>query len=648
MAARNVTSRVSRWAPLAAAVGAALWLILPACTDAPVAGVDVYMHVRRVEFGIDALLSGRSIDPWYPGALGGFPLFAARGPGLTIATALVMVLGLGRVPPVVALNVVVLGSLVLVPPMVGHAARAFDLDRRGAGLAALCSLLVVYPFTEGPVGLFGIGLLENQLGAVFAWTALGALRRLVLAASAGTAITAALALAALALTHTASTVAIVPIALVVIVGTRPRGLARAIPWVLLAGLCAAFLAGFWLVPFLAHRHLIDVVISGHGIPPVAEELRELFAGAHGLYAGRAAWLVGGAWLLVATTWRRWPPGVRLALVVPVLYFASTRALYHVAPREVTEQLARRGMGYAAVLATFPLAAVATAAMRRLGDLGALALTAIATAAVVTALVPVRQVVGPRAPAPDPLPAVAAALEELVPVQGRFSTPPPEWGPDATAHPFAAPDRWLAWASHRSVLGGHTPESSSLPWTITQAERYRDERPHVVADRLLRLGVTHAVIPSPALAARLARSSRFAVVRTVPPVVVLALRSEAGFPAPGTLATTSVPADVALVRYDTEDLELAIRMSADGVATLALPWWPRWMASSDGRPIELARDASGLGTLALSRGEHRLRLRYRPDGWDVLGRAASILGLLALVGGAGLRKRRCAGDASVPS
>lgn len=634
---------VARWAPLAAALGVAIWLVLPACTSNPVAGVDVYMHVRRVEFGIEALLSRGSIDPWFPGAFVGFPLFAARGPGLTVASALVTVLGLGAVRPIVALNVVVLGSLALVPLAVAYAARGFHLGRRAAGLAALLSLLLSYPYTEGPVGLFGIGLLENQLGAVFGWMAIGALRRLLVAPSLRAQVIAIGSLAALVVTHTASTVALVSIAALTVLGTSPRRLVRTAASVMVAGLLAAMVAGFWLVPFLAHRALVDVVIAGHGIPPVPRELVELFRGPGALYVPHAAWVVGGAWLIVATTWRRWPAGVLLAMLVPALYFASTRLLYHAVPRELTEQLARRGMGYCAVIATFPLAALGGAAMRRLGSVGTLLLTALVTAAVAVSIAPMRRVVGPHVAAPDPLPAVASVIEDLVPPQGRFSTSQGGWG----RYGFPAPDRWLAWASHRNVLAGHTPASSSMPWTITLAERYETAEPTVLANRLQRLGVTHVVMPTAELTARLAASPRFRLVREIPPMAVLALQPVPGFPGPETLITTSRPAAVDLVRYDTEGFELTVRMSADGTAVLALPWWPRWTGTMDGRPLSLRRDSDGLTQIVLPGGEHRVRLRYRPDGWDLLGRGCSLLGLLALTVLC-LRRRPTVRESVVPS
>lgn len=103
------------------------------------------------------------------------------------------------------LNLAVIGCFVTFPLTVAFAASSLGLCRRAAGLAAVLALLVSNAFGVGIAGLFGVGLLENQVGAQAFFLALGALMRVAVDPRTRWIILASGALAALMVSHLLST-----------------------------------------------------------------------------------------------------------------------------------------------------------------------------------------------------------------------------------------------------------------------------------------------------------------------------------------------------------------------------------------------------------------------------------------------------------
>jgi hypothetical protein len=614
------------------AVALAAWATYPAWTPRPIAGVDSIMHVIRTTFGVEHLVWEGRIDGWFPGANLGYQLFQIRGPGVTWLTALVQAASLGQLSTVAALNVVAVGAFIMNPLTVAFAVATAGAGARAAGLAGILSLLVSYPFSEGVLGLFGLGLVENQVGAPFFWTTLGGLARAARRPSTRAIVLPAAAAAGLLLTH-------LPSAMVL-----PLLAALHLPWFLLAaprrgraivrlGLAAGLacgLAGFFLVPSLAHHDLVGSVVSARGIPPLRDRAAELVFGSP-LFPSHGGWLVLAAWgaTLVQAVRGRW---LALAwIATPTAYVLLGHVLHHAFPGELAEQLALRGMGYAAVMAVVPLACVLSsfrAARRPLADPVAVAAAAVLA---VVSLDSRRLYIHPFPEAPPVLHETAAALARLVPPGARFSTPQHLWyRPESIGPWLPGPDRWLEWQSGCNSLSGHTSESSSTPWVGRTAERVGEEMDEVAADTLARLGVTHLVAPTQALTDRLAGSPRFVLVWQSPPVGILAVRQRPGFPEPASLVSTPAPATARLTRADAEHLRLEVQAPGAMDASIAVAWSPRWHARRNEVPAPLGQTSDGLMELALDAGAHIIELDYVADGSDRAGLAVSMVSVVVAV------------------
>jgi len=108
--------------------------------------------------------------------------------------------------------------------------------------------------------------------------------------------------------------------------------------------------------------------------------------------------------------------------------------------------------------------------------------------------------------------------------------------------------------------------------------------------------------------------------------------------PGVSTTT-------LVREEATRLELGVEAPAAGVLVVGEPWTPRWRATVDGRPVEVARVDYALVGLPVPLGKHDVVLTYVD--WPLrVGGAVSVLAVAILVGLAiatRRRRRRAAGD-----
>src|SRR5205807_10525454 len=88
-------------------------------------------------------------------------------------------LSLGTLSTTGALKVADVAGVAALPPAVAFLARSYGLSRPAAGLAGVLSLLVSSPYGPGLQGLFRVGLVPNQIGAVLFCLALGAVVRTV-------------------------------------------------------------------------------------------------------------------------------------------------------------------------------------------------------------------------------------------------------------------------------------------------------------------------------------------------------------------------------------------------------------------------------------------------------------------------------------
>jgi hypothetical protein len=594
-------------------------------------------HLIRADFALPHLVAHLRPDGWLPRMVLGQQEFLFNGPGLTWLVGLLRGLTLGLLSTTGALKVVVVGGVVGLPPAVAFLARSYGLTRPAAGLAAVLSLLVSSPYGPGLDGLFTVGLIPNQVGAVLFCLALGAVVRTVDSrpGSGGRWMAlASLASAGLLVTHLVSALVLaVFVALTLAAGAATgrlsrQGLGR------LAAVAAGTggLAAFWLVPMLAHRDLHGVYTGWH-TPPLPTRLADVVTGHVLLPAGFAVLVLAG-WvhqLARASDRRATLAWVAVgAAYLPLAY----GALGLFGPGELTLQLPNRGLGYVALMGTFAVAAPLAAAGARFGRPGHTAVLTLAAAAVV-AFAPGRHAPGQLAEPHTELRAAAEALRELVPPGARFATQrdwPDEIGRTGVVHP----ETWLARVSGRATLNGFNLEAVSTPDAALVPESIEADHPSVSADRLVRYGVTHAVLTDDRGAGRLVASGRFRLVWRVAPVAILAVEPRDGAPPPASLVGSPVPLSAFLVDARAEHVGIQIHTDWTAPVSLAVAWSPKWHGRLDGRTTALRRTEDGLIAADVPPGDHELRLDYGSDGWDRLG-----LGLTALTiaGWAAARRRR---------
>ncbi|HZQ77829.1 MAG TPA: hypothetical protein VFE55_10895 [Acidimicrobiia bacterium] len=608
--------------PVLAAV-LALFLVRGVVGGRPPAGEDVMAHLIRADFALPHLVAHLRPDGWFPRMVVGQDEFLFNGPGLTWLVGLLRTLTLGALSTTGALKVVSVAGVVTLPPAVAFLARSYGLTRPAAGLAAVLSLLVSSPYGPGLQGLFAVGLIPNQIGAVLFCVALGAVVRTLEGTGPGRwPPLAALASAALLVTHLISALILAAFVALTLVAraaagrlTR-RGLGR------LAAVAAASggLAAFWLVPMLAHRDLHGVY-TGWNTPPLPTRLADVVTGQVLLPAGFAVLVVAG-WVYQL----RRGPGRRAALVwvaVGAAYLPVAYAVLRVfGPGDVTLQLPNRGLGYVGLLATFAVAAPLAAAAGRFGRNGYAALLALAAAAVL-AFAPGRGAPGQLAEPHPELRAAAGALRVLVPPGARFATQR-DWPAEISHTGVVHPETWLARVSGRDTLNGYNLEAVSTPGAALVPESIEADEPAVSADRLARYGVSHVVLTDDRGAGRLVASGRFRLVWRVSPIVILAVEPRHDAPPPASLVESPVPLSAFLVDARAEHLGVDVHTDRRAPVSLAVAWSPKWHGRLDGRRLHLGRTPDGLIEAAVPPGDHELRLHYRRDGWDRLGLGLSVL------------------------
>jgi hypothetical protein len=634
---------------LLVAVLVAVWLTTGLWGPEPPSGDDTMAHLVRAQFTLDELVPHAQLDGWQPRFGLGYQQFLFYGPGFTWAVVVLHWLSLGLLSVAGAFKVAAIVSFVALPLSVAYLAVSLGLGRRAAGLAAILVLGVSSPF--GGVGLegtFGIGLIPNQLGAVFTCLALGAMLRLVADPGPRRMMVAGVALAAVFVTHAISAVILaVLLAIILVTFLATEGWpARLVPCLMGASILACGLAAFWLVPAFAHNSLRGA-LTGWDNPPLAERLADLLAGRL-LFQGLLVWLLLAGWLFAVHRFQQRQPWALALVVTPFAYLWVADLFRRWDPNNVVSmQLANRGLGYVGVLAVLPFAALLAHATTQLGERPRWRLVGEAAAIVGAALLVVGiggasrgEVVGQQTPAPR-LRELAGQLAAQVPEGARFVTQrdfPNERRITGVSHP----DFWLPWASGRDTLNLFNIESSTTGWPGHLADHLTQQPPEVAADELARLGVTHVAVINDQAAQPLLASSRFTTLWRSPPMALLAVAPRQGQPAPGSLLSTPVAAQARLVRAEPQHVVIEARTGQPTSASIAVAWSPKWHARVNGHPAALGRSANGLLMLSLPAGTSTIELVFGPDLWDVLGTTLTALALGVLAGLVWRRRRGAQG------
>lgn len=610
-----------------------LWLTANVWGARLPAGGDVTGHLIRTQAGIDLLRHGQ-LDGWSPRFGIGYQHSLFYGPGFGWLLVALRIVSFGALSSAGALKVVMIGSVAAIPAAAAFCARSMGLSPRGAGIAAVLSLMASSPFGVGLQGLFENGLAPQQVGGVLFLVALGAAIRTLTEAGRGWQVLLGLTVAAMAITHLI-TVAILSLFLtcVLVALAVDRSLTRSGIRRMVESLAVgAALAAFWVVPFLAHSDLHGPVATW-STPPFGTRIGDIFNG-RVLYKSLAAKavLVGIAYGFVRVGQRR--PFALLVAVGPVVALAVGHWSLHALPNELTLQLANRELGLAGILLTFPLAAGIAVLAERLDNTSVFAMGAalvVATYLVVKPWGDAGAVARQASPVAPEMRAAAAELARLVPPAARFATVrdyPSEVGRTGAVQP----DRWLAWASGRNTLNTFPIELSSTPLVSNVVDQLAREPAETSARALARYGVTHVVATSQQQLTALTASPRIKPVWNAGTMTILSVDDTR----PAGQITTDGPSTTVVTEASAGHLVLNVDTSRPTAATIALAWSPKWHGTIDGRTLKLRRTSDGLIAVDLRKGANRVDLRFTHDRWDVAGLAIS---LLVVLGGAAAIARR---------
>ena len=595
----------------------------------PAAGDDVLAHVIRAQWAIDHLWLHGHLDGLLPSFAGGYQEFLFFGQGFTALVLAVRILTFGALSTPGAVKVVTMASLACFPLAVSFLARSMGLSARASGVAALLSLLVNSPFGVGPSAVFGPALIPQQVGAILACLCVGGVLRTLTDGRARWMALTALSGALLLSTHVI-TAFIVLVLLVTILPTllltdRPGRAAAG--RVALAGLAAFGLAGAWVVPFLAH-------IGTHGpvttwsTPRLGRRVADIFSGRFVLRPRVAVVLAAGtaASLGRVVRRRRWALAV---LSAPVGFVAASRGLHALSPHNpIAIQLENRGIGLAAVIATFGLAATIAWVTRRARFVGDVLAVGVAIA-----LVAVTSAAWDRVAAQQPVPSAGLAgaarvLGQMLPEGARF-VEVRQYPQDVVASGGVQhPDFFLVFVSGHPALNEFNVESTSATSMAFAPEQLLGDSPDYAAEQLRRFGVEAVVASNPATTAQLTLSSGFRPVWSADGWAVLRVLPVAGHPDPATLLATDGPASAQLVGHDPAHLRIRAVAPAATEATIAVAWSPRWALRVDGRRVAIVRSTDGLVEVHLPAGASTVTLDWTGDPWAAVGLMLSLVTLVA--------------------
>jgi hypothetical protein len=672
------------------AVAIAVWLTWGAWGPRPPAGEDTLGHLVLTRFAVSSIFGHFHLDGWQPRFILGFQQFLFYPPGLSLLVAALHAATLGLLSVDGAFKLVFVGSFVVSPLAVAFCARSFGLSHRAAGIAAILVLCVNSAFGGvGLQGLFGVGLVLQQVGALFFFVALGSALRLVAEPRTRWFTLTAQSFGGLVIVHGRSAAVLgVMLALILllvllrqalaglddqwqarapervamIVKTEVRRELSALGLIpkekapgpeeaaltpqprvdvelsqrtlrpLVAALAVGLgLGAFYVLPFWAHRNL-QGALTGWGTPPIGRRLHDIWRGDF-LYRPKIALVVLVGWvygLFRVARRRDWA----LALVaMPIVFLVIGHwSVRHWPNSLVAAQLPERGIGFAGAIALFPVAALLARAARLLGRFGDL-LALVAAAGLV--LVPLGLWRDVAKQMPDPIPQLRAAAVELskvVPEGARFATER-DYPAEITTTKVVDPDRWLAWASGRNTLDIFSTESTPSGDAGSEPERFKTKPPEEVADALSRFGVTHAVVTSATVTQRFGASSRFVREWNDGPITIFKVVAPSGQPDPASQLSADGPVSARLTRGSPEHLAIDVDADRTTAARVALTWSPKWHASLDGRAVPIRPVQQGLVGLTIPAGPHHLVLNFGRDLWDSVGVLVSLAtaaGLLVFV------------------
>jgi hypothetical protein len=615
------------WGGPAVAVAAVLYYTRQAWGGRSAAGDDVMAHLVRANWGIDHLWLHGHLDGFLPAFAAGYQEFLFYGQGFTALLALVRLVTFGQLSTAGAMKVVTIASLAAFPLGVAFLARSLGLTRRAAGIAAVLSLLVNNPFGVGLTAVFGPALVPQQVAAILACFCIGAVLRTLAAPELRWTVLAAVTAALIVVTHLI-TVFIVLALLAVIVPAllltdRPTRATAA--HLAVAGAGAAGLSAFWLVPFIAHRNMHGPVTTW-ATPSLASRFQAIM---HGDYLLRphvaAVVLIGGAFAVVRVgRGRRW--AVALVLAPPGFLVLCRLALHRYPGNEIAVQLENRGIGLAAVIATFGLAAMLAWGTRRAGTTGDVIGVGLAVYLLVATFGPWKSIAAQQPVPSAGLKDAAAEVARVVPAAGRFAEVR-QYPDDVNASGGVQhPDFWLAWESGRDSLNEFNVESTRAVEPAFVPEHLLDNTPAEDASDLARLGVSAVVATNPKAAAYLEASPRLQPIWAEDGWTVLSVAGVAGYPAPASFLSTAGPA-TATRSGPPDHLRLVVDAPAATPATLAVAWSPRWVATVNGRRVPARATADGIVSVTVPAGRSVITLAWSGDPWAGVGLLISALTVL---------------------
>jgi uncharacterized membrane protein YfhO len=100
------------------------------------------------------------------------------------------------------------------------------------------------------------------------------------------------------------------------------------------------------------------------------------------------------------------------------------------------------------------------------------------------------------------------------------------------------------------------------------------------------------------------------------------------------------ADVKIVRYGPNALELQVDSKADGYLFLSDPFYPGWRAEVDGEEATILRANYAFRAVSVPAGSHRVSMAFRPGSWYVgLGITVFTVAVLLILGVLAMTRRR---------
>jgi hypothetical protein len=614
----------------------------------PPSGADVMGHLLRADFGLAELAAHGRLDGWFPRLMVGHQEFLFYGPGYTWFLGLIRAFTFGLLSNDGALKIGSVLTLIGLPIAVSYTARGFGMSKRAASIAAVLALGVTTAIGFGVEGMYRTGLYPQQLGAALAFLFLGGLLHLVTTPSVPAFAATALGLGGVLIVHPFTAVvlaALTPFCLAARLikgGVRIPGVAAGAA-ACVTGVC---LVGFWVVPFVAHRSLAGPT-TAWATAPFSDRLLYVWSGR--MAVGPVLVKLAGvavAVVLLGVLFGRWR-WIGLVAAPFAFLYAAHWLHANADPSPITLQLANRGLGFAAVLALFPLAIVLAALSQAYGRPGHAAALWLAATLVMTSLAPFLWVVRQH---PEPGPTMIAAAEQLrrlVPDGARFAMQR-SYRTESVSLGMPQPFLWLTRASGRDSLNVWGLESSIAAYAGFAPHYFFEKTPDASADTLIRYGVSHVVTVTADIEEKLASSPRFGLVWRQHPIAILEVRTRPGqrFTAPQMTGSSGV-VHASVSRAEVEHFTIEVDTDRDQLVTAAIGWSPKWRATVDGRPVPVIRTPDGIIGVELKAGRRIVDLRFGPDGWDRLGWALSLTTIAACATAYMYIRQRRKGGANSP-